>query len=92
MASNAGLSNYQYFGTSIASRYRTRRGIMMRYGCGNIISIRHRTSSDILFIKDGEPEIIFSNVRNAHDVVGCLSQYSKGYSTTKNSDTKEASK
>jgi hypothetical protein len=60
--------NYQYFGTSIASRYRIRSGIMMRYGYGNV-STRHRTSADILFIKDGKPQIIFSNVRNAQDVV-----------------------
>jgi hypothetical protein len=60
--------NYQYFGTSIASRYHIRSGIMMRYGYGNV-STRHRTSADILFIKDGKPQIIFSNVRNAQDVV-----------------------
>src|SRR5207237_1339446 len=54
--------NYQYFGTSIASRYRIRSGIMMRYGYGNV-STRHRTSADILFIKDGKPQIIFSNIR-----------------------------
>jgi hypothetical protein len=40
----------------------------MRYGYGNISS-RHRTSADILFIKEGKPEIIFSNVRNAQDIV-----------------------
>jgi hypothetical protein len=37
-------------------------------GYGNI-SIRHRTSADILFIKDGKPQIIFSNVRNAQHIV-----------------------
>jgi hypothetical protein len=63
----AGQSNYQYFGTSIASGYRI-SGIMMRYGYGNI-STRHRTSADILFIKDGKPQIIFFNVRNAQDIV-----------------------
>jgi hypothetical protein len=68
-STTAGQSNnYQYFGTSIASKYRIRSGIMMRYGYGNI-STKHRTSADILFIKDGKPEIIFSNVRNAQDVV-----------------------
>jgi hypothetical protein len=55
---STGQSNYQYFGTFIASGYCIRSGIMMRYGYGNI-STRHRTSADILFIKDGKPQIIF---------------------------------
>ena len=59
-----GQSNYQYFGTNIGSRY----GSGVRYGYGNVSS-RHTTSADILFIKDGKPEIIFSNVQNAQDVV-----------------------
>jgi hypothetical protein len=61
-------ADFFIIGTSIASKYRIRNGIMMRYGYGNISS-RHRTSTDILFIKDGKPEIIFSNVRDAQDVV-----------------------
>jgi hypothetical protein len=68
-STTAGQSNnYQYFGTSIASRYRIRSEIMMRYDYGNISS-RHKTSADILFIKDGKPQIVFSKVRNAQDIV-----------------------
>jgi hypothetical protein len=54
--------NYQYYGTSIGSRYYTRSN----YGMG---TSQHTTSSDILFIEDGKPKIIFSHVQNAHEVV-----------------------
>jgi hypothetical protein len=61
-----GQSNYQYFGTNIGLRYHS-SGV--RYSYGNVSS-KHTTSADILFInKDGKPEIIFSNVQNAQDVV-----------------------
>ncbi len=56
--------NYQYYGTSVGSRYYT--GTRSNYGIG---TSQHTTSSDILFITEGKPKIIFSHVQNAHEVV-----------------------
>jgi hypothetical protein len=54
--------NYQYYGTSIGSRYYARSN----YGMG---TSQHTTSSDILFIEDSKPKIIFSHIPNAREVV-----------------------
>ena len=54
--------NYQYYGNSMGSRYYARSN----YGIG---TSQHTTSSDILFITDGKPKIIFSHVQGAHEIV-----------------------
>jgi hypothetical protein len=56
--------NYQYYGNSIGSRYHS--NVRSNYGMG---TSQHTTSSDILFITEGKPKIIFSHVPNAHEVV-----------------------
>jgi hypothetical protein len=62
---SVGIGNYQYYGTSIGSRYHS-NNVRSNYGVG---TSQHTTSSDILFITEGKPKIIFSHVQNAHEVV-----------------------